>query len=187
MASASPLLWKVLTTGHHLPLYALADGAANAYIYAHLHAHNVPHLALFKDKSLPAEQSPWLFQLNRQEPFSEWYLQQSPSQNWGILLAAPLPLSRLADHLKSFITMQDEQGKLHLIRFYDPRVIKAYLDALSAEQRQGFFKPGLHLWADAPGQPETLHYYRQDQNHTSRKAIDLHPNAPADTKGARAC
>ncbi|NOZ52573.1 MAG: DUF4123 domain-containing protein [Gammaproteobacteria bacterium] len=187
-------LWEVLTAGHNLPLYGLADGAANAYIHAHLQVHHVPHLALYTDKGLPQEQSPWLFPLRQQETFSEWYLQESPAQYWGILLATPLPLVELAEHLRDYLTMQDEQGKLHLMRFYDPRVIKAYLDALSDEQRQGFFKPGIQLWADAPGQAQTLLHYQEDNSqegnsqpnhsqednsHYRRTPIDLRTKAQA--------
>jgi len=157
-------LWAALTTGHDLPVYGVADGAANAYIHAHLQAHDVPHRALYQDKGLPEEQSPWLFPLTQKETYSEWYLQESPGQYWGILIVTPLSLVELAEHLHDYLTMQDEQGKLHLMRFYDPRVIKAYLDALTMAQSQGFFKPGLQLWADAPGQAQTMYHYVQHQS-----------------------
>lgn len=153
-------VWDALTAGHNLPLYGIADGAMSPYIYAHLQAYEVPYLALYKNKDLPDENCPLLFPLKPQETFSEWYLQESLSQYWGILLTTPLPLARLAEHLQAFITMQDEQGKLYLMRFYDPRVIKAFFDALSLEQMQGFFKPGLHLWADALGFPQVLQQYQ---------------------------
>jgi len=202
----SQRLWEAITAGHDLPLYGLADGAANAYIHAHLQVHNVPHLALYKDKGLPEEQSPWLFPLTQKETFSEWYLQESPAQYWGILLATALPLVKLADHLRNYLTMQDEQGKLHLMRFYDPRVTNAYLDALTAQQRQGFFKPGLQLWTDAPGQGHTLLHYleansfednrlenknlennsQQPNSHYRRTPIDLRTNAQAAAE-AQAC
>jgi len=75
-----------------------------------------------------------------------------------------------------FLTVQDEQGALHLMRFYDPRVINAYLTALTEQQRDDFFRPGLQLWADAPGQAETwLHY---QQNKQQNKQQDRPQNKP---------
>ena len=192
-------IWDRLETGSGMALYGLADGAANAYIHAHLQAHDTPHLALYQHNDLSEEQSPWLFPLIPGDIFSEWYLQESPAQYWGIQLATPLSLSELADHLKPFLTLQDEQGILYLMRFYDPRVINAYLTALTDKQRQDFFRPGLQLWADAPGQTETLLHYQQgqqqnqqkdsqaDKHRYSRTRIDLRRDTSAGETGDCAC
>lgn len=179
-APSSLPVWEMLKAGHNMALYGLADGAANAYLHAHLQAHDTPHLALYTHKDLAEEQSPWLFPLTPGDIFSEWYLQESPAQNWGIQLATPLSLSELADHLMPFLTVQDEQGALHLMRFYDPRVINAYLTALTEQQRDDFFRPGLQLWADAPGQAETWLHYQQNkqQNKQQNNQQDRPQNKP---------
>ena len=73
------------------------------------------------------------------------------------------------------------------MRFYDPRVIRAYLDALTEKQRAGFFRTGLQLWADAQGRSDTLFHYIKNKNHYSRTLIDLRIDTKACEGGACAC
>jgi len=75
-APSSLPVWEMLKAGHNMALYGLADGAATAYLHAHLQAHDTPHLALYTHKDLAEEQSPWLFPLTPGDIFSEWYLQK---------------------------------------------------------------------------------------------------------------
>lgn len=154
--------------GDNTPLYAMADGAAHPHIHAHLEAYQHPCLCLFGHPQVPPEQSPWLFPLQPNDTFSDWYLQESAGRYWGVLLASQLPLAALGSHLQGFLTAQDESGGLHLLRLFDPRGCRAVLQVLEATQLQAFFQPLPTLWLDQAGDPAHWQQvqYRDGKLHT---------------------
>lgn len=156
--NTSPL-WKVMMETNPQNIYGVADGAASNYIHAHLIAHGIPHLALYSDKSLPKEQSPYVFPLSQHDVFSEWFLQESHNKNWGILVQSHLPLSELLEPLKHHLTVQDEQGHMHLMRYYDPRVTRSYLSALAQTQAEDFFKSVSSVWSETLGLTKSITHH----------------------------
>ena len=170
--NTSPL-WKVMIETNPQNIYGIADGAASNYIHAHLIAHGVPHLALYKDESLPKEQSPYVFPLSQNEVFSEWFLQESKNKNWGILVQSHLPLAELLEPLKHHFTVQDEQGHLHLIRYYDPRVTRSYLSALTQTQAEGFFKSVSSVWSETLGLTESITHHCMKEGKYSTEIIGI--------------
>lgn len=170
--NTSPL-WKVVMETNPQNTYGIADGAASHYIHAHLIAHGVPHLALYKDDSLPKEQSPYVFPLKQQDVFSEWYLQESKNKNWGIVLQSQRSLADLLEPLKHHLTVQDEQGHLHLMRYYDPRVTRAYLSALAPTQAEDFFKSVSSIWTDTLGVSESITHHSMQEGQYQTEVISL--------------
>jgi len=170
--NTSPL-WKVMTDTNPQNIYAVADGAASKYIHAHLIAHEVPYLALYEDKSLPKEQSPYVFPLKQQDVFSEWFLNENRNKNWGIIIQSHLSLAELLKPLKHFLTIQDEQGHIQLIRYYDPRVTRAYLSALAPTQSEDFFKSVSSVWTDSIGVTESLTHHCMKEGQYQIKMISL--------------
>lgn len=157
-------LWQIVSQMDTYPhYYGLADGALSHYIYAHLQAFEVPSLAVLDREDIPPEQRPWLFELRPDDLFSQWYLQESEGKCWGVVLGCPLKLPALAQHLQQFLTVQDETGRLHWIRAYDPRVLRAYLSVLDEQQRMALFGPQLGWWAERIGfAPQIIHHGMQD-------------------------
>lgn len=157
--------WQILAQTNPYPhYYGLADGARNHYIYAHLQAYEVPCVAVLEREDIPPEHRVWLFELREHELFSQWYLLESRGKHWGVMLGSPLTLLALANHLQQFLTVQDEAGRLHWIRAYDPRVLRAYLSVLDDQQRMALFAPQLSWWAENSGLPNQVNYYGMQEN-----------------------
>lgn len=163
--------------------YGMADGTAHHHLYGHLEAYNHPKLALYEHKELNKEDQPWLFPLSENDRYSDWYLQESLGNYWGVILSSSLTLLELGNHLKHHLIVQDEQNQRHLMRLYDPRVLPAYLDALDATQQADFFLPLQHLWTDKPGQKNHWRCYSHQQA-ISFKVIDLYPEAPQSSEAS---
>ena len=153
--------------------YAMADGLAHAHIYAHLEAYDHPKYNLFEHDELTAEQQPWLFPLYEKDSYSDWYLQESMGNYWGVMLSSTLPLAQLGEHLQQHLIVQDEHSKRHLIRLYDPRVLQPFLEVLTEKQTTTFFTPIQHIWADDCGKAGhwRSYTYRDKQIHLTHKHI----------------
>ena len=59
----------------------------------------------------------------------------------GVLLVSRRERVPLRAHLREIFVVQDETGQEHFFRFYDPRVIRAYLPTCTADELQQFFGP----------------------------------------------
>lgn len=139
--------------------FGLADGAMHHHIYAHLQAYDVPCIALLEREEIPPENQTWLFELRENDLFTQWYLQESRNNYWGAVLGSGQTVLELAKHLRQFLTVQDETGRLHWMRAYDPRVLRAYMTALNAQQRTALFTPELGWWAEKIGATNQILYY----------------------------
>lgn len=181
-------LWQIVSQMDAYPhYYGLADGALNHYIYAHLQAYEVPCIAVLGREDVPPEQRPWLFELSPDDLFSQWYLQESEGKCWGVVLGCALKLPALAQHLQHFLTVQDETGRLHWIRAYDPRVLRAYLSVLDDQQRMALFSPQLGWWAEKIGFASQITYYGMQDGKLFSKLISVTSPTTCCAKGDGQC
>ena len=59
----------------------------------------------------------------------------------GILLLADAPPDELRRHLRSIFEATDEEGEAYFFRFYDPRVLRPFLDTCTAGEADELFGP----------------------------------------------
>lgn len=87
--------------------------------------------------------------------------------NWheelGIFIHSRYDFDTVLHHLRHFPVMKDENGKWFFFRFYDPKVLRNYLDviATSPEKLNKFFgyeKRIIHAFASGIG--DSFHYYQ---------------------------
>ena len=87
--------------------------------------------------------------------------------NWheelGIFIHSRYDFDTVLRHLRHFPVMKDENGKWFFFRFYDPKVLRNYLDviATSPEKLNKFFgyeKRIIHAFASGIG--DSFHYYQ---------------------------
>jgi hypothetical protein len=64
----------------------------------------------------------------------------------GILLQSRAPFEELRKHLRQFLMVRDEGGTRYRFRFYDPRVLRAFLPACTADEAREFFGPVERLY-----------------------------------------
>ncbi|MBI4903458.1 MAG: DUF4123 domain-containing protein [Acidobacteria bacterium] len=112
----------------HVPPKASAIGAAQAF-------------CLFDGDRLEktADAGPYLFTAS--ESLLQWLHELSWSEPWGVLVACKEPIAVLAAHLRRFLVVQLPDGKRRSFRFYDPRILRPFLETCTRDQLRTFHGP----------------------------------------------
>lgn len=66
----------------------------------------------------------------------------------GVFLASPMEMRELRRHLRRFLRVHVEGMGRMLFRYYDPRVLRAYLPTCTLEEANGFFGPIDAWWSE---------------------------------------
>jgi hypothetical protein len=86
-----------------------------------------------------AQAGPYLF--HAAGSVFEWIEQTLWNEPWGVLLACKEPISSLGAHLGRFLVVRLPDGKKRAFRFYDPRILKPFLESCNKDQLRTFFGP----------------------------------------------
>jgi hypothetical protein len=123
--------------------YAILDGAAIDDLPGKLWEHNPQYKSLYRGNLAPdvAAVAPYLVRLERHHPFTVWLLENAPGQNWGIFTRSGADLQSVRRHLRRLLTVHDEEGRALLFRFYDPRVLAAYVHGCTDTGLAALFGP----------------------------------------------
>lgn len=79
----------------------------------------------------------------------------------GILLVTAADENALLVHLRRIFVVEDEEGQEYFFRFYDPRVLRAFLPTCSEDQLEEFFGP-IEQFIVEDDQEETLQRFRKE-------------------------
>jgi hypothetical protein len=123
--------------------YAILDGAAIDDLPGILWELNPQYECLYRGDLPPdvAAVAPYLVRLERYHPFTLWLLNNAPGQNWGVFALSGSNLQSVRHHLRRLLTVHDEEGRALLFRFYDPRVLAAYLPTCTNADLAALFGP----------------------------------------------
>ncbi len=121
--------------------YALIDGASVPNILASLAELNTPGLCLQRgelsfEEALTAA---YLLELTPGSKALSWFL-QGWGQHRGVLVLADIDIASLRDHFRRFLIVYDECGQPMKFRFYDPRVLRSFLQICSDKQYHLLFE-----------------------------------------------
>ncbi len=105
--------------------------------------------------------------------FTRRVLLEGWGASWGCFIVAPLELSPLRQHLRSLLRVRTEEGQVLLFRYYDPRVLRAYLPTCSRQELTTFFGPITRFIAEDEGGTAALTFERRH----GEVAIARHPLA----------
>ncbi len=75
------------------------------------------------------------------EPLLDWIVENLWEDPWGIFAVAETDLASLRTHFRRFLKVEDPDGKELLFRFYDPRVLPAFLTTCIESEAEHFFGP----------------------------------------------
>lgn len=67
---------------------------------------------------------------------------------WGVFLASAAEMHELRRHLRRFLRVHVEGAGRMLFRYYDPRVLRAYLPSCTLEEANTFFGPIDAWWSE---------------------------------------
>ena len=124
-------------------VFAILDGASVGDLLTPLYEHHPEFECLYRGELQPdiAEVAPYLVQLEQGTEFAKWVLEQGWGNHWGIFAVADAELPVMRRHFRRFLTVHDADGKPLYFRYYDPRVLRAYLPTCNAEELQTMFGP----------------------------------------------
>jgi len=124
-------------------LFAVLDGARDRAIGRTLSAHTVESESLFSGHlswSLRAA-SPLIVKLAPGEDFTKELIAAGWGHAWGIYVASTSTLLGVRRHLRTLLRVRMDNGKKCYFRYYDPRVLRAFLPTCSPEQLRQIFGP----------------------------------------------
>ncbi len=86
--------------------------------------------------------APYLVELPPGEDLLRILVEESWGDSWGVFLrCSSVDLRELRRHLRRFLRVRDEAGKTLIFRWYDPRVLRAFLPACTADEARQLFGP----------------------------------------------
>jgi hypothetical protein len=135
------LLEAIATVG---PNYALLDAARSPRILPLLKKSPGGCLSLYqgkKEKEL-ACYAPYLVPLLLGDPWTRDLLRCGWGRSWGVFVVSPAGGAEgIRQHLRRLLFVQDDRQRMLYFRFYDPRVLRAFLPVCTPQQTTHFFGP----------------------------------------------
>jgi hypothetical protein len=124
-------------------VFALLDAARDEQIYPALLKADCEWVCLYRGDTAVtmAEVAPYLVQLDSHARFTSWLLEKGWGNSWGLFLHTTVAIERLQAHFRRLVMAQLPDGKMVYFRFYDPRVMRAYLPTCTPEEREAMFGP----------------------------------------------
>jgi RHS repeat-associated protein len=121
-------------------LYAIVDGCAVPGIAEIARDHGQGTcLYLGAARATHGDKAPWLFAVREGE--RETLIASFGSVEWGCFLTSGEGHRRVRHHIRGMLTVRSPEGERWLFRFWDPRVLPAYLRASNERELNDFFGP----------------------------------------------
>jgi len=121
------LLWP---KGRSADIWMVVDAARDRRIFRLLLEHFYSDRACLFGDALPPEleiAAPYLIPLEYQGATTQRFLAKAGGNAWGIYLKSDQGRHRLRAHLTDLLIAQGPTGDRLLFRYFDPRVLRAYL------------------------------------------------------------
>lgn len=114
------------------PVYTILDAARAPEVRQALRGHGAT--SLFDDPELD-DVAPHLVHATPGLIRAAW------GRAWGVFAVSPRPMSELRDHLARLLDARTEHGERFLLRFYDPRVLRALVPVCTDDERAALLGP----------------------------------------------
>jgi len=143
--------------GEFQPLYALLDAACDERIVHLLRTSGEEHQSLYEGSQAEemAHFAPYLVRLPADSALLKTLEKTDTAKSWGVYLSCEKPFQELRKHLRRFLMVELPNGKKVLFRYYDPRVLRAFLPTCNAAEAAEFFGP-VKRYAMADENPEVF-------------------------------
>ena len=125
------------------PLYVILDSAADPRIVGLLRESGEEYQPQYEGKQAEemANVAPYLARLAGDGTLLNTLPTEGLDKHWGVFLTCTQPLAELRKHLRRFLMVELPNGKTVLFRYYDPRVLRAFLPTCTAAEAVQFFGP----------------------------------------------
>ncbi len=159
-------------------VYGILDGASIPGLLPALEEHQPQHLCLYRGELDPelAMTAPYLARLEPESAFTRWILGKGWGQHWGILAVSRADLRELRRHFRSLLMVYGPDTQPLYFRYYDPRVLRAYLPICEPGQASALFGPVRRYLAEGE-EPEQLHRFWLAEGRPGNDQLRLTPAA----------
>ena len=136
-------IWRPDGRGRIPPMYAIVDAARNESIYPEIMDYSGEHVCLYQGNipEVLAKAAHHLVRLQQRSPFTKWLITEGWGDSWGVFLESSADMRRLKEHFVGMNMAKDEEGNEFFFRYYDPRVLRAYLPTCNQTEATIFFGP----------------------------------------------
>jgi FHA domain/Domain of unknown function (DUF4123) len=117
------------------PVFAVLDAIRDARIPAFLDASGEKYARV--DDENPA--SPYLVLVPGRSRLLDVLVKDGWNHGWGFYFAASVEFENALWHWRTFVTLHNRNGQPVTFRFWDPRVLRAVVPAMTAGEAAGFF------------------------------------------------
>jgi hypothetical protein len=125
------------------PIFAIVDAARSPEVLSSLFTHGELYYSLYDgaEGEQLADVAPYLVALPPQSALLATLLREHWGDNRFTLLLADADFKSVRRQLRRFLMVEDEQNKKMYFRFYDPRVLRAFLPSCTPAECVDFFGP----------------------------------------------
>ena len=131
-------------------LYMIIDCAHDSQIYPALIKSLNTRCCLFAEEQISdtiKAVAPFLVKIKTIDEFVTWCLFEGMHRHWMVFFtSADIHVSNLRLHFKQFSFVFSPSGKQFFFRYYDPRVLSAFLTSSDQRQRTDFFRHCKKVW-----------------------------------------
>lgn len=121
-------------------LYAVVDTARDPRLYKLAILSNTAQCLFAGELSEEIKQvSPYLVSMHDAGLLMRAWEDYGQGQHWGIFIRTSMGMNRLRQHLRKFNLAKLPDGRVVLFRWWDPRVLGAYLETCSAGDLNSWF------------------------------------------------
>ena len=161
------------------PLYAIIDAARDIRIPALLTQSKEEQQSLYEgvEGDKLAQVAPYLVRAEKDSLLLASLVFEGWGNSWGVFLSCPGEFQQVRQHLRHFLEAQLPDGKQVYFRFYDPRVLRVFLPACTAEETNQFFGTIKHYLMEDE-QPDKLLQFDNTGHGADKKLIPLLPPEP---------
>jgi Domain of unknown function (DUF4123) len=123
-------------------VWAILDAARDERVYLALLSSRLEYLCLYSGNLPDAlkHTAPYLVELAPSYTFTRPLIEMSWGNSWGVFLRIK-DARNLRHHLRAFLRVQDESGRRLIFRYYDPRVLRAYLPTCTTGELKTVYGP----------------------------------------------
>ncbi len=145
--------------------YAVLDCAKDPQIFPLIMQSGLFHGCLFAGEMSPSMESaaPHVVKLAPGHPFLATLFEKGWGQHWGIFVTAAKPagIEDVRRHLRKFLMVTTPDKRKLFFRYFDPRVLRAYLPTCIAEECDMLFKPIVRYICEAPESDQVMLFDRE--------------------------
>jgi hypothetical protein len=144
-------------------------------IFRFLLACHLEYRCLYSGALAPALEmaAPYLLQLEYDSQETRHLIELSWGNSWGVFLRSETSLNKLRRHLREFLIVRDPHGRRMAFRYYDPRVLRAYLPTCSSEELRTVFGPIECFWTEHKQDPEQMQEFRLERSKLLQHPLPL--------------